>query len=75
MIREIMLVPLPRAASRRLMSFLTFHISICDGFALSAGPSPTKKPVGRFASTGSQVGTHILLGLAGLRVAHFRCGD
>lgn len=27
-IREIMLVPLPRAASRRLMSFFTFHISI-----------------------------------------------
>lgn len=25
-----MLVPLPRAASRRLMSFLTFHISIYD---------------------------------------------
>lgn len=24
-----MLVPLPRAASRRLMSFLTFQISIC----------------------------------------------
>lgn len=29
MIREIMLVPFPRAASRRLMSFLTFQISIC----------------------------------------------
>lgn len=28
MMREIMLVPLPRAASRRLMSFLTFQISI-----------------------------------------------
>lgn len=28
MMSEIMLVPLPRAASRRLMSFLTFHISI-----------------------------------------------
>lgn len=25
---EIMLVPLPRAASRRLISFFTFHISI-----------------------------------------------
>lgn len=29
MISEIMLVPFPRAASRRLISFLTFHISIC----------------------------------------------
>lgn len=29
MMSEIMEVPLPRAASRRLMSFLTFHISIC----------------------------------------------
>lgn len=28
MMREIMLVPLPRAASRRLISFFTFHISI-----------------------------------------------
>lgn len=28
MMSEIMLVPLPRAASRRLMSFLTFHISM-----------------------------------------------
>lgn len=29
MMREIMLVPLPRAASSRLISFLTFQISIC----------------------------------------------
>lgn len=28
MIKEIMLVPFPLAASRRLMSFFTFHISI-----------------------------------------------
>jgi hypothetical protein len=28
MMSEIMLVPLPRAASRRLMSFLTFQISM-----------------------------------------------
>lgn len=28
--REIMDVPLPRAASRRLMSFFTFHISIWE---------------------------------------------
>lgn len=34
--REIMLVPLPRAASRRLMSFLTFHISICRVVSASA---------------------------------------
>ena len=36
--REIMEVPFPRAASRRLMSFLTFHISMfasCSAFALS----------------------------------------
>ena len=31
MIKEIMLVPFPRAASRRLISFFTFHISICRG--------------------------------------------
>jgi len=28
MIREIMLVPLPLAASSRLINFFTFHISI-----------------------------------------------
>lgn len=31
MISEIMEVPLPLAASRRLMSFLTFQISIYTG--------------------------------------------
>jgi len=31
MIKEIMLVPFPRAASSRLISFLTFHISIYLG--------------------------------------------
>jgi hypothetical protein len=34
---EIMLVPLPRAASRRLISFLTFHISMFFSASLGCG--------------------------------------
>jgi hypothetical protein len=37
MMSEIMLVPLPRAASRRLISFLTFHISM---FFSASAPCP-----------------------------------
>lgn len=37
MMSEIMLVPLPRAASRRLISFLTFHISM---FFSASAPWP-----------------------------------
>lgn len=62
MIREIMLVPFPRAASRRLISFFTFQISICW-----ATQSATR--YGSRASM-SRCATHVLLRLAGVRVAH-----
>jgi hypothetical protein len=39
MMSEIMLVPLPRAASRRLISFLTFHISMFFSASLGCGCS------------------------------------
>lgn len=67
MIREIMEVPLPRADSRRLMSFLTFHISMFfsaspGGGALMArevAPSDSKRGglVARFVLFGRWRGT------------------
>ena len=38
MISEIMLVPFPRAASSRFMSFLTFHISMLFSASLAGCP-------------------------------------
>ena len=35
--RDIMEVPLPRACSKRLMSFFTFHISIFFSASLACG--------------------------------------
>lgn len=61
MIKEIMLVPLPRAASSRLMSFLTFHISIWG--AASASMREIRCAVSR----GRQSTEEQLLGWVGLR--------
>ena len=61
MIREIMLVPFPRAASSRLMSFFTFQISIYRA-TLSAHTVT--------AGTREMRATHVLLRLAGVGVAH-----
>ena len=44
MIKEIMLVPLPLAASRRLMSFLTFHISICTPYGQPVSKASPMNP-------------------------------
>ena len=44
MIKEIMLVPLPLAASRRLMSFFTFHISICTPCGQPVSKCITNEP-------------------------------
>lgn len=75
MIKEIMLVPFPRAASSRLINFLTFHISICSKVVVSVwllklvpdfqGPRMATCSVGFFLLA------YVFLGFAGVGVAHF----
>jgi hypothetical protein len=62
-----MLVPFPRAASSRLISFFTFHISICG--RVSSQQSSRLQAAGYHRHKE----THILLGLTSLRVTHLRC--
>jgi hypothetical protein len=89
MMREIMEVPFPLAASRRLISFLTFQISIYAGmlcqsrcfvhFCIAPG-IVVDSIAGHHAcpkpqgGAGGEVCTHVPLGLVCLGVAHLEFG-
>jgi hypothetical protein len=70
-------VPFPRAASSRLISFFTFHISIyfCtprQSAVASRGASAIQAGVLRPGANGAKKGqqTHVFLGLVAVKVAH-----
>lgn len=70
MIKEIIEVPLPRAASRRLISFFTFHISICRHELDRSSYVVVKARKLRVAMKQKGEATNILLRFVSLRVRH-----